>query len=590
MQKPKEDIHIEDYAEEYRAKRLTAETMIDTAGRKAESLNGQWHYAVDQYHTALRQHWHLERRTDEAGNSLPLDYSFDEWPVMNLPACWNTVDPMYSLYEGSMVFTRTFSYVRSGEERAVLRIGAANYRCHLFLNRQYLGMHEGGSTPFFADVTDVLQRENRIILVVDAGRAPDQVPTDNTDWFNYGGVYRDIELFRLPARYIRHFRIGLEPDGTFGRLSLSAELSDPVDAEAVLEIPELGIRRSLPVCGGMLKAGIPASPELWSPEHPKLYEVSLTCGADTITDRIGFREIRTEGRDILLNGRPVYLRGISCHEESMQGGKRLTDEERLENLRLAKELGCHFMRLAHYPHDERTARLADELGLLLWEEVPVYWAIQFTNPATYRNAENQLKELIIRDYNRASVIVWSVGNENADTDDRFAFMSRLADCARARGGNRLISAACLVDRETNTIRDRLAARLDVIGINEYCGWYNPDFDTLPDMLRRSDPDKPVIITEFGADALSGHRGTVTDKGTEDGMAAIYEKQVAVLGACPYVRGMTPWILYDFRCPRRTSVLQRYYNRKGLLSEDKRHRKLAFYVLRRFYHSLAQRNS
>ena len=107
-----------------------------------------------------------------------------------------------------------------------------------------------------------------------------------------------------------------------------------------------------------------AKPELWTPEKPKLYDVKVTCGTDTVSDRVGFREIRVNGRDILLNGEPVFLRGISCHEDSVENGKGLTREERIENIRIAKELGCNFMRLAHYPHNEEMAKLADELGLL----------------------------------------------------------------------------------------------------------------------------------------------------------------------------------------------------------------------------------
>lgn len=231
------------------------------------------------------------------------------------------------------------------------------------------------------------------------------------------------------------------------------------------------------------------------------------------------------------------------------------------------------------------AKLADKMGILLWEEIPVYWAIAFVHEPTYRDAENQLLELINRDKKRASVIIWSVGNENADTDARLQFMSSLAEAARSKDGTHLLSAACLVDHEENVICDRLCDYLDVIGINEYCGWYTPDFEKLPALLANSNPGKPEIITEFGADARAGRRGTVSDKGSEDCQAEIYRKQVATLRKISYIKGMTPWILYDFRCPRRVSVLQNYYNLKGLCSADKAHKKMAFYVLQDFYHNV-----
>ncbi len=585
MEKPKiymSDIHLEDYTQQYEGKQATADTMVFDSGRKRALLNGKWQYAVDQYDTCLRQHWFEERRFDENGYTLPLDYSFDEWPVMQLPCCWNTLDEKFLLYDGSMVFTRKFSHSGNGEERVILKVGAANYLCRVFVNRSYVGMHRGGSTPGYFDITDVIKTDNRIMLVVDSTRRETQVPTENTDWFNYGGVYRDIELIYVPKVYIKDFRIALVPDGTFSKIQAQVKLSEKISCEAWLCMEELGIKSQISVSDGTGTVIIEARPELWSPDTPRLYGVTVSCMGDLVSDRVGFREIKVEKGEIFLNGSPVFLRGISSHEESVENGKGLTDEERTENILLAKELGCNFMRIAHYPHSERMARLADEMGILLWEEIPVYWAIRFEREKTYEDARNQLRELMMRDWNRASVIVWSVGNENADTDERLKFMGRLAGCAREEGGNRLVSAACLVDSRKNVIADRLTEYLDVIGINEYCGWYTPDFEKLPQLMANSRPQKPVIITEFGADALAGHHGAVTDKGTEECQAYVYERQIEVLRKIDYIKGMTPWILYDFRCPRRTSYIQNYYNRKGLCSADKKYKKMAFYVLQKFY--------
>lgn len=580
------DIHLEDYTEQYEINHATADTMLFEGGRKKELLNGEWHYAVDAYDTCLRQKWYKERYFDEKGFSLPVDWSFDEWETMELPACWNTVRKEYLLYDGSMVFTRKFTYEAvNADEDVYFKIGAASYLCRVFLNGEYVGMHRGGSTPAFWNITSLLKASNRILIVVDSTRRPEQVPTENTDWFNYGGLYRDIELIRVPKVHIQNFRIALKPDGTFHHIMAKVQLSQPLQETATLSIPELGIQQPIALENGVGEVVLDAAPELWSPEQPKLYDVTVTCGNDTVTDRVGFREIRVKDREILLNGKSIFLRGISCHEESVENGKGLTEEERLENIRLAKELGCNFMRLAHYPHNEQTAKLADELGLLLWEEIPVYWAIRFERKKTYEDAENQLRELINRDWNRASVIVWSVGNENADTDERLRFMGGLAQCAHREDETRMVSAACLVDADRNQINDRLVEYLDIIGLNEYCGWYTPDFQKLPELMANSNPEKPVIITEFGADALKGHHGTISDKGTEECQVHVYEKQIETLRHISYIKGMTPWILYDFRCPRRTSSIQKYYNRKGLLSEDKTYKKPAFYTLQKFYHEL-----
>lgn len=577
---------MEYYEKEYFEKLVTADSMIYDRFRKKESLNGHWHYAVDQYDTCIRQKWFEENYYDGGGNTLPVDFSFDEWEMMTLPCCWNTFDKMYLLYEGSMIFTRKFIYApQSDDERMILKIGAANYLCRVFINKKYMGMHRGGSTPCYFDITDFLEHDNRIIIQTDSTRRNEQVPPSNTDWFNYGGIYRDIELIRVPKVHIKDFKIALEPDSSFNKIRASVKLSEKLNDTAVLTIDELHITCEIPVTEGCGEIVFEAAPQLWSPDSPKLYDVTVCCAGDTVRDRVGFREICVNGMDILLNGSPIFLKGISCHEDSVSNGKALTDEERIENIRAAKELGCNFMRVAHYPHSERMAQLADELGILLWEEIPVYWEVHFWSEDTYKDAENQLTELITRDFNRASVIIWSVGNENSDTDDRLRFMGGLADTAHRLDPTRAVSAACLVNYEKNAIEDRLEQYLDIIGVNEYCGWYTADLKMLPELFENSHPEKPVIITEFGADAYPGLRGTITDKGTEDCQAFVYEKQVENIRKISYIKGMTPWILHDFRCPRRTSVNQRYYNTKGLLSADKKHKKAAFYVLRDFYNSI-----
>ncbi|RKP57371.1 glycoside hydrolase family 2 [Cohnella endophytica] len=580
-------IHNQSYEAQYLAKRITNESMIYDAGRTKESLSGYWGFGIDQYDTCLRAKWFEEKYVDQDGRYNPMDFSFDEWEKMLVPSSWNTQKEKYFLYEGSAVYTRTFLYKNNGEERVYLKFGAVNYDAKVFLNKEYLGCHKGGSTPFFMEVTELLMEQNRILVVANNTRHKDNVPTDNTDWFNYGGIYRDVELIRLPKTFIKDFTIGLVPDGGFNKIRVEVKTEGPAaNGSASLTIGELGIRQSIEIRDGQGSVVIEVRPELWSPDSPKLYETNIEYGEDLIREKIGFREIRVDGQEIVLNGKPIFLKGISAHEESVKNGKAVTDAEIVENFMLAKEMNCNYMRLAHYPHTERAAQIADEMGILLWEEIPVYWSINFNNPETYRDAENQLTELIRRDRNRASVIVWAVGNENPDTDARVTFMSSLARKAKELDPSRLVSAACMLDHVNHIINDRLADSLDIIGANEYYGWYQTNFDNLVKLFENSKPTKPVVITEFGADAKAGHRGTVDEKGTEDCQVDIYRKQVAVFKRIPYVKGTSPWILYDFRCPRRLHpVTQNYYNTKGLLSEDKSRKKLAFYVMQQFYKDL-----
>ncbi len=528
----------------------------------------------------------MEKSEDGMGRKLPLDYDFDGWEKTRVPSCFNLHKREYFWYEGPAVYTRKFKYIPEGEKRVILRIGAVNYEAKVFLNKKYIGFHRGGSTPFYFDVTGILQEENRLLVVADNTRVASGVPMQNTDWFNYGGIYRDVELLRLPSTFIRNFFIYLLPGSNYKKIRAEAEISDNTAFGNVrLTIKEMGVNAEIPVKGGIGGITFDAEPELWSPENPKLYNVEADFEGDILQERIGFREIRIYGTDILINGQKIFLRGICCHEDSAMNGKALTEQEIRENIMIAKDLGCNYIRLAHYPHSEKTSEIADELGIMLWEEIPVYWAIDFSNRDTYLNAENQLLEMIKRDFNRASIIIWSIGNENPDTDSRYRFIKALAERAKEMDQSRPVSAACLVDHTNNRIHDRLAEHLDIIGINEYLGWYDPDIEKLSALFENSRPVKPVIICEFGADARAGKRGKPEELFTEDKQLAVYQKQIETIKKIPYIKGMSPWILFDFRCPRRTNIDQRFYNLKGLVTQDKKHKKIAYRCLKKFYQGL-----
>jgi beta-glucuronidase len=577
-------IHNEGYHAGFDLRNLNHNTMIFIGGRKVETLNGLWHYVVDQYDEGLRNNWYLLSGKKEKGEQLPRDYHTDEGALTSVPGCWNVMKPHYLYFEGSVWYSRKFGmkHLQKGE-RIFLRIGAAHYETMIFLNTAFLGSHCGGSTPFFVELTDHLKQENVLTIRVNNTRNRDRVPALSTDWFNRGGLYRDIELIRVPSVYIKDFTLYLVPDNLFSHIAFTVVVSDNTVRDTVsLTIPELGINGKFSLKDGICSETIRAHPILWSPDNPKLYDIEVTLGDDRICDRVGFRQITVNEREILLNGKPVFLCGISVHEDDVRLGKSSNAHDIMRRYRHAKALGCNFIRLAHYPHHELAARMADEAGLLLWEEIPVYWAINFKNQATCNDAENQLLELIKRDFNRASVIIWSLGNENADTDERLKFMRKLIKKAKSCDPSRPVSAACCANHEKPIIQDRLAEHLDIIGLNEYYGWYNQGFETLEALLLNTHPDKPVIITEFGAGAMAGYHDDASAMFSEEYMEYVYKRQTEILENIDYIKGMSPWILYDFASPRRQNQYQRGYNRKGLIAEDKKTKKKAFFILRQFY--------
>jgi beta-glucuronidase len=423
------------------------------------------------------------------------------------------------------------------------------------------------------------------MLCVNNTRTTDRVPMRNTDWFNYGGVYREVELYTTPKTVIRDLFVRLVPDGTYSCIAIEAMLDGPdaSGAQIEIQIPDLGINTVIASSqDGLASAEIKVSPDLWSPSNPRLYDVIARLGEDEVRDRVGFRQIEQIGAGLFLNGKPLFLRGISVHEDDMEKGKVMSEEDLRRRFGHARDLNCNFLRLAHYPHHEKAARMADELGFLLWEEIPVYWAIDFENPATFRDAQNQLIELIKRDRNRASVIIWSVGNENPDTDARLDFMRRLAETAKQYDPTRLTSAACLINHAKKKIEDRLSNFIDVIGINEYYGWYEENFEDLVEIGVNSSPDKPVVVSETGADADISATGPVRGLFSEAYQTEVYEKQIATLRSLDYVKGISPWILYDFRVERRQNIFQQGRNKKGLIAGDKATKKEAFHKLSAFY--------
>jgi beta-glucuronidase len=575
-------LHDEDYAKPFTQRMAMAETLVTLAGRDVTSLDGEWRMTLDLFDEGLRQRWFALDETPPSQWSVPRDYEIEGGELIPVPSCWNVLKPEWTHFEGAAWYTRWFDWQPDeANGRTILSFGAANYAALVFLNGGHVGGHHGGSTPFCIEVTERLKTgRNRLQVYVENRRRPDRVPMHHIDWFNYGGLYRNVALLSLPKVFIRRASAALTADERHIRFEI--QLSDPISAIAEVEISELGLKTSVPIIAGRGKVFALALVERWSPEEPRLYEVRFTFADDTVTERIGFRTIETRGTDILLNGSPVWLKGVCVHEDDLEFGKVSTEADIRRRFRHARELGCNFLRLSHYPHHEMVARIADEEGFLLWAEVPVYWAIDFANPDTLADARNQLSELILRDINRASVIIWGVGNENADTDARLAFMAELAATAKRLDPSRLTSAACLINREHFMIEDRLTQHLDVIGLNEYFGWYEPDFSGLETLLANSRPDKPVIISETGADATPGHRGAGRVLFTEDWQAEFYRQQVSRIAATPYVAGLAAWLLYDFRTERRQTSFQRGFNRKGLICADKTTKKLAFEVLAECY--------
>ena len=572
----------------------------NVCARSVQSLNGAWKTIVDPYENGYYDYrYEVQTEAGYFANRRPenkselVEFDFEHSEPLVVPGDWNSQRPELFLYEGTIWYQRDLQIQPKPGRRVFVHFGAANYDAKVYLNGKMLGARVGGFTPFDCEIGPHLREHGNFIVVkVDNQRRRDGAPTVNTDWWNYGGLTRDVSLIDVPQTFIRDYFLQLAP-GSRNRLRGWVQLDGlQLEQTVSVRIPELGITvTGRTDANGFARLELDAEPTLWSPGHPKRYTVEFAVDTDRVQDRIGFRSIETRGCDLLLNGEPVFLRGISIHEQAPgREGRACTEADARTLLGWAKELDANFVRLAHYPHNEHMVRLADEVGLLVWSEIPVYWTIQWDRPATLANARRQLAEMISRDKNRASVVIWSVGNETPRTDPRLRFMKELTRAARSLDPTRLVSAALerrQIGAHTQMIDDPLGASLDVLGCNEYLGWY----DGLPDQPDRvewtSAYDKPLIISEFGAGARKGHHGDSLTRWSEEYQASVYEHQIRMLDRIPLLRGVSPWILADFRSPRRPSPgIQDFWNRKGLSSE-RGEKKQAFFVLRDYYERLAR---
>jgi len=588
--------------------------IANIPSRTCTSLDGKWQYIVDPYETGFYDYRYQERaendreaywNTDVPDNPLDRkEHGYVDKYSINVPGDWNSQDPKFLYYEGTIWYKKSFDYKKqNASNKLYLYFGAVNYRADVYLNGKKLGMHIGGFTPFNFEIPDAFLKTsgNFLVVKVDNKRYADEVPTLNTDWWNYGGITRAVKLVELPgADAIQDYQLQLKPkyDDHHKEIEGWIKLNNASENEKItVEIPELKIKQSFTAKDGVAAVNIPLeSVQLWSPQTPKRYTVILKSQTDKVEEKIGLRTIEVKGKQLLLNGQPVFLRGISIHGEIPQEKRRAySQKDAVQLLGWARELGCNMVRLAHYPHDESMTRLADSLGIMVWSEIPVYWTIDFASSPVLEKAKKQLNEMIDRDHNRASVIIWSVGNETPVSPVRTNFMKTLLETAKASDSTRLVSAALEVDYQSgdklHNIDDPLGEYVDVVAFNEYLGWYGAG---TPETCRTTNwatkYNKPVFISETGAEGLGGFHADSLTRWSEEFQEWYYKEQVAMLKRMPdNFIGISPWILADFRSPRRNNpIYQQGWNNKGLI-DQKGNKKKAFFILRNYYKQLQNKH-
>tara|TARA_B100001250_G_scaffold353513_1_gene326888 strand:+ start:1112 stop:3145 length:2034 start_codon:yes stop_codon:yes gene_type:complete len=616
--------------------------------REILTLNGEWSYIVDPMNNGLPESSFFggfpKNKIQKTGMEL-IEYNFETASKIKIPGAWNAEDEKLFFYRGPVWLYKKFNYLPKQDALTHLYIEGSNFTTKIFLNGSIVGEFEGGYVPFNFDISKYLKEGENILLVqTDNTLNKSSVPTQKTDWWPWGGIVGDVYIVQTPKRFIQNAYLQLNPDN-FTEALFKLDINEKFSGHIIkLEIPEIKFKAEYKTNSlGVINENIKINTQLWSPSSPKLYEVKISSDTETISDQIGFRSIKTQGQKIYLNNREIQFKGIAMHSEPIGiPGPAFSKEHFQELLSTAKDLNINFIRAAHYPYTRHLAKVADQFGLMLWEEVPVYWNIDWDNSNTLNIAKNQITRLVQRDQNRASVVVWSVANETPLSSSRMKFLNALLSEIELNDSSRLSTAALLsgseeqfrslvlvlalqgaksqwvspkekaifrlildqanipIDSELSfslSIDDPLGESVDLISYNEYFGWYYVTFFTdqmmisegtlrklmfeiMPDIKISSSFDKPIHISEFGAGAKYGNH---TNKiWSEEYQAKLYKHQLEMLSNNPQIKGISPWVFKDFRAMLRPLPgIQDFYNRKGLIDESG-NKKEAFKVLADFY--------
>jgi beta-glucuronidase len=571
---------------------LFAQAMLtNIPGRNSISLNGKWNYIIDPLDAGNETWISLWKDKKPVGKTDFYEYSFDKSATMNVPGDFNSQLTELKYYEGTVWYKKYFKYEKKSNRSVFLCFGGVNYKAEVFFNGERIGRHEGGFTPFQFDVTNLIKDgENAVLVYTNNLRVKDGLPSLSYDWRNYGGITRDVTLVETPETYINDYFVQLKK-GSTTEIAGWVKLGGKQLKQTIrVNIPEAGINyKTITNDSGFIAINFPSKKlQLWEPTSPKLYKVLIFGETDTISENIGFRNIEVKGADILLNGKKIFLKGVNIHEEIPQREARAHSESDARVLLgWAKDLGCNFVRLAHYPHNEHMLRMADQLGLMVWSEIPVFQGISFGNPETNNKIIAVVDDMIARDKNRCGIIMWSVANETSSNKERNkALLSAISEC-RKLDPTRLVTAAVnnmKYEKTTVTINDTILNSLDLVGVNEYLGWYNEWIVKPGEKTWVSRFNKPIIVSEFGAEALYGNHGPAdtASSWSEEYQEKVYIDQVEMFKNMSQLRGTCAWILADFRSPKRMhQAYQNGWNRKGLIS-DQGYRKKAWYILADYY--------
>jgi len=563
--------------------------------RQVNDLSGFWQFCFDAAETGLEN-------------------GFDNGRFIAVPASWNEIfeDDRDNLGPGWYQTRFQLPWGYAGK-RIQIRFGSVNYLADVWLNGRYLGQHEGGHLPFTFDVTESVQAdENLLVVRVDGQLAFDRVPSGNItgadtdffpshsgnypqaqfDFFPFCGIQRPVLLTAVPHLSIADITVTTEIAGADGIVKVAVETDGSGEVDINLSGFDKEVVGAVDMDGKTAVATLTVpQAKFWSPDAPNLYDLAVTLHEnnqviDSYTLPVGIRTIVVQGSQLLLNGEPIYLTGFGRHEDFPIHGRGFNPAVIIKDYALMKWIGANSFRTTHYPYSDEMMMLADKLGFLIIDEIPAV-GLYFREDGLERRLElcrQQISELIARDKNHPSVIMWSIANEpHSEHDNAVPFFQNLAGLTRELDDTRPVTLVSFLG-----LPEESFAFLDAICLNRYLGWYSePGRIEDGTALLSTDLDaihqkygKPIIITEFGADTIPGMHAQPPEMFSEEYQVAYLTQTIDILRSKPYVVGEHVWNMCDFKTSQGITRVGGL-NHKGVFTRDRRP-KMAAHALREIW--------
>lgn len=558
------------------------------SNRRVMSLDGAWQFCIDPNGVGVDERW------------------FDALPsskTVTVPSVWNTQLGLLE-YEGAAFYQRKFR-TAGGNLRFVF--GAVMTAATVWLDGELLGEHYGGFTQFEFVVYDVEAGEHTLTVRADNSFDAHSVPQTEVDWYHYGGIIRSVTVETLGGIVPLFTRVeyDLDVESRSAKVRFVTEVLNTFDTESAaivcseimgvkfIAAANVGARER---CEAVSEYETIENIELWSEKNPKLYTARVHTVDNDLYERVGFRKVETRGSEILLNGEPVSLRGVNRHEEHAEFGFAFPPALMSRDLDLIRDLGCNTIRGSHYPNNPLFVDLLDESGLLFYSEIPI-WGHGFKDgtlgdPLIVSRAEEMHREMVKQYYNHPSIIIWGMHNEiDTSLPEALEMTKRYYKLLKETGGNRLVTYAG--DRP---FADICLEYCDIICINKYNGWYSATISSWGELIEQmfdrfaevGVADKPLVISEFGAGAVYGHRSFDTVRWSEDYQAELLSHCITLFRDDPRIAGCYIWQFTDIRTCRDMGLTRaRQYNNKGILNEH-RNPKAAYFTVRDIYTDWAKK--